>query len=59
MTYIVVDMVLLYRNAALILATQGLWKTYYNSSSGVPHEYFVLRRTGSAIYEAILILIMQ
>lgn len=46
----------LYRNAALILATQGLWKTYYNSSSGFPHEYFSPSlRTGSAIYEAILI----
>lgn len=45
-----------YRNCALILATQGLWKTYFNSSSGCSLDWYnPSLRTGSADMELTLL----
>ena len=45
-----------YRNCAMILASQGLWKTYFNSSSGLLLDFYEPSlRVGSAHYELTLL----
>lgn len=46
----------IYRNCAMILASQGLWKTYFNSSSGLTLDFYEPSlRVGSAHYELTLL----